>query len=208
MTIQDSEMGLFEAMYTQRAIRRFRPAPVPEAIVVKLIEAATKAPSGGNRQPWSFIAVRGSDAKRRIGEYYLRSWEAAYGAQADPPPAISDRVRSSAAYLAEHMEEVPVLVFACIGHDGSPGTTTRGSSIYPAVQNFLLAARAMGLGSVITTLHKRYEDEIKEMLGIPGDVETAALLPLGYPAEGERYGPTRRTPARDLLHWDRWGGGQ
>ena len=201
------EIGLFEAMYSQRAIRRFKPDPVPDELIRKLIEAATRAPSGANRQPWSFVVVRDASIKRRIGEYYLRSWEAAYGRQLSPPPSIHPRIRASAAYLAEHMHEVPVLILACIEHDGSPGTMSRGSSIYPAVQNLLLAARGLGLGSVITTLHKRYEDEVKELLGIPDNVETAALLPVGYPAEGARYGPTRRLPVEKVTYWERWGAG-
>jgi nitroreductase len=82
---------------------------------------------------------------------------------------------------------------------------SRGGSIYPAVQNILLAARGLGLGSVITSLHKRYENEIKELLGIPEDVETAALLPIGFPAEGSRYGPTRRAPVEEVTFYDRWG---
>jgi nitroreductase len=101
------------------------------------------------------------------------------------------------------MADAPVLVFACIPHLGTSNLTL-GASIYPAVQNFLLAARAMGIGSVLTTLHKRYEVEIKELLNIPDNVETVALLPLGYPADGEGYGPTRRRPVSEVIHWEKW----
>lgn len=197
------EIGLFEAMYTQRSIRQFKPDPVPDDLVHKLIESATKAPSGANRQPWRFIVIRDPESKRRIGEYYKRAWDAAYGAQS--AATLEDRVRTSAANLAEHMHEVPVLILACIEHDGSPGTMGRGSSIYPAVQNLLLAARGLGLGSVITSLHKRYEQEIKDLLGIPENVETAALLPIGYPADGVTYGPTRRSPVEEVTYQERWG---
>ena len=199
------EIDLFEAMYTQRAIRRFKADPVSDEQVHKLIESATKAPSGANSQRWRFIVIRDAGTKRRIGDYYRLAWDAAYGSQADPPPTIQPRVRASAADLAEHIHEVPVMILACIEHDGGPSTMGRGSSIYPAVQNLLLAARVLGLGSVITSLHKRHEAEVKELLGIPENVETAALLPIGYPAEGTRYGPTRRSPVEDVAYRERWG---
>ena len=187
------EIGMFEAIYTQRAIRYLKPDPVPEESIIKLVESATKAPSGTNRQPWKFIVIRSPELKQRIGEYYKRSWDAAYANRATASP-IEPRIRASSAHLAQHMHEAPVLILACIEHDGSPSTMGRGASIYPAIQNLLLAARGLGLGSVLTALHKRYEDEIKQLLSIPDNVETAALLPVGYPAEGVRYGPTRRRP--------------
>ncbi len=196
-------IGLLQAMYTQRAIRQFKPDPVPEELLLKLIEAATKAPSGANAQPWRFIVVRDVELKRQIGEYYKKSWYANYGDR-KTSPSLGTKVRTSAANLAEHMHEVPALILVCIEHKGTPSTISRGSSIYPAVQNLLLAARAYGLGSVLTTLHKRYEDEIKHLLGIPANVETAALLPIGYPVEGVRYGPTTRWPPDEFTHWDRW----
>ena len=199
------DIPLLEAIETQRAIRYFKPDAVPDEDIDRLIYAATKAPSGANRQPWKFLVIRDSALKRSIGDLYLRSWTASYGESADPPPVIQPRVRTSAAHLAERIHEVPVLIMVCIEHDGSPSTMGRGSSIYPAVQNILLAARALGLGSVITTLHKRYEDEIKELLHIPDNVETAALLPVGYPAEGVSYGPTRRAPVEEITYLDRWG---
>ena len=196
-------IDLFEAMYTQRAIRHFKTDPVPQEVILKLVEAATKAPSGGNSQRWKFIVIRDPELKRRISEYYKTAWDAAYGGQA---AAFSGqtRVRASSSHLSEHMHEVPVLILACVQHDGSPGTMGRGSSIYPAVQNLLLAARGLGLGSVLTTLHKQNEKEIKQLLGIPDNVETAALLPIGYPAEGARYGPTSRRPVEEVLSWDGW----
>jgi len=197
------DIGLFEALRTQRAIRRFKPDPVPEELIGELIESATKAPSGSNLQPWRFIVIRDADLRRRIGEYYRTMWQTEYSSLAT---SLQESVRTSSAYLAEHMHEAPVLILACITHDGSASTMRRGASIYPAVQNLLLAARALGLGSVITTLHKwGYEQEIKKLLDIPDNVETAALLPIGYPAEGVHYGPTRRKPVEEVTYWDRWG---
>ena len=198
------QIGFFDAIYTQRAIRHLKPDPVPRETIEKLIEAGTKAPSGGNSQGWKFIVITDSETKKAIAEYYLQSWELAYGDQNPSPPDIQSHVRSSADYLARNMADVPVLLMACIHNDGSPSTMTRGSSIYPAVQNILLAARALGLGSAITTLHKRYEKEIKALLGIPENVETAALLPIGYPQDGHKYGPTRRAPVSEVTYWEKW----
>ena len=198
------EIGLFEAMYSQRAIREFKPDPVPDELVRRLIEAATKAPSGSNRQDWRFLVIRDYETKRKIGEYYNQARSSRYGAGA-PPSNIPARRRAASDYMAEHLQDVPVLILACIQHNGGPTNMSRGGSIYPAVQNILLAARGLGLGSVITSLHKRYENEIKELLGIPEDVETAALLPIGFPAEGSRYGPTRRAPVEEVTFYDRWG---
>ena len=198
------EIGLFEAMYSQRAIREFKPDPVPDELVRRLIEAATKAPSGSNRQDWRFLVIRDSETKWKIGEYYNQARSSRYGAGA-PASNIPARRRAASDYMAEHLQDVPVLILACIQHNGGPTNMSRGGSIYPAVQNILLAARGLGLGSVITSLHKRYETEIKELLGIPEDVETAALLPIGFPAEGSRYGPTRRAPVEEVTFYDRWG---
>jgi len=198
------QIGFFDAIYTQRAIRHLKPDPVPREIIEKLIEAGTKAPSGANSQRWKFLVITDPETKKTIAEYYLKSWEAAYGDQNPTPPNIQDHVRSSADYLARNMADVPVLLMACIEHDGSPSTMTRGSSIYPAVQNILLAARALGLGSAITTLHKRYDKEINTLLGIPDNVETAALLPIGYPQDGYKYGPTRRAPVSEVTYWEKW----
>ena len=198
------EIGLFEAMYTQRAIRYYKADPIPDDLIRRLIERATKAPSGSNRQSWRFVVIRDRDLKRRIGEYYRRTWDdwsRGPGTSGDVDP----RVRSSAAHLAEHIHESPVLILAYIEHDGGPSSLDRGASIYPAVQNLLLAARGLGLGSVITTFHRDHEREIKELLGIPNKVETAALLPVGYPVEGAGYGPTRRRPVEKVICWDRWG---
>ena len=199
------EIGLFEAIYSQRAIREFKPDPVPDEVVHKLIEAATKAPSGSNRQSWKFLVIRDLELKRQIGEYYNRARSSRYGDGATQASNIPRRRRAASDYMSEHLHEVPVLVLACLEHDGSASTLSRGGSIYPAVQNFLLAARGLGLGSVITSLHKRYEEEIKTLLGIPENVETAALLPLGYPADGAAYGPTRRAPVSEVTFYDRWG---
>ena len=201
------DVGLFEAIYSQRAIRYFKPDPVPDELLHKLIEAGTKAPSGGNRQGWKFLVITDQETKEKIGAYYEQGWEHAYGSATPDPGQLQPHVHRSAEHLARTMGEAPVLLMACIEHDGGPSTMGRGGSIFPSVQNILLTARGLGLGSCLTSLHKRYEDEIKDLLGIPENVETAALLPIGFPADNNRYGPTRRQPVEEVTYRERWGEG-
>ena len=193
-------IDLFEAIDTQRGIRYFKPDPVPDDLITRLLQAAIKAPTGGVSQGWSFIVIRDLETRRRIGDMYRAGSKFVFGPDLT---AQQRRVYRAAQHLEDHMEDVPVLVLACIQAD--PGTTSWASSIYPAVQNLLLAARGLGLGSVLTTRQRRFESEIKELLGIPDDVVTAALLPIGFPAEGTSYGPTRRRPLDEVAFNDQWG---
>jgi len=195
-------IDLFEAIDTQRAIRYFNSDPVPDDLITRLLQAAIKAPSGGASQGWSFIVIRDQETRRKIGDLYRTGAKFVINPDAT---AQQRRVYGAAQYLEDHMEDVPVFILACI--QSNPGTTVSGSSIYPAVQNILLAARGLGLGSVLTTRQTRFEDEIKQMLGIPEDVVTVALLPIGFPAEGARYGPTRRKPLEEVAFEDHWGKG-
>ncbi len=202
-----TDISLSEAIRTQRAIRRFTTDPVPDEAITTLLEAAIRAPSAGNRQTWYFLVIRDPETKRRLGEWYLDGWSAAYG-NVQPGQGISSSVYRSADTLAHRMGDVPVLIMACVDQGAAgvgPGPITRGASIYPAVQNLLLTARALGLGTVLTTLHRRHEEEVKRLLGIPDSVETAALIPVGYPAEGEHFGGSRRKPVEELTFYDRWG---
>jgi nitroreductase len=197
-------MDLFEAIRSQRAIRSYTDDPVPMDLIHRILEFAVRAPSGGNQQPWSFIVITDPSLKAQISVFYRDSWDEVYG----PPEraaTLSPQVLSSASNLAENMARAPVMIMACIKHDGSPSSLGRGASIYPAVQNLMLAARGLGLGTALTTLHKRYEVEIKKLLNIPENVETAALIPLGYPASPEHFGGSRRRPVRDLMYLDQWG---
>ena len=165
------EPGLFETIYSQRAIRRFKPEPVPGEVIERIIEAATYAPSGGNRQPWAFVVVTDPAKRDRIAEWYHEGWVAMY---ASDPSRPRNAVYRSAEYLAEHMAETPVLVFPCISASGGRSPSFQsGSSIYPATQNLMLAAAALGVGTVITTFHMRREAEVKALLNIPDDYATA-----------------------------------
>jgi nitroreductase len=216
------EAGLFEIMYSLRAMRRLKPDPVPEDLVWKLIDAGTQAPSGGNSQPWRFVVVQDPAVKRFVQERYARAMRvyiqatgvAARRRATPPTPEEVERQKRAgraALHLAEHLHEVPVLLFVCMvprdlpllaAADGQRRAAALYASVFPAVQNVLLACRAYGLGATLTTLHLVYEDEIKERLGIPPEVETVALLPIGYP-EG-RFGPVTRQAAEDVTFWDGW----
>ncbi len=198
-------MDVFEVIGTLRAMRRLKPDPVSDEDVWKILDAAIKAPSGGNRQPWNFLVVRDPEAKRKLGEYYLDAWSKAYAGagramQSDPRSARNFR---SADHLAHHLAEAPVIIIATIRKGGFDVGPMAGSSIYPAVQNLMLAARALGLGTTLTSLHKLHEDDVKSLLGIPEQVETMALIPLGWP-QG-RFGAPMRLPVEKVVYWEKFG---
>ncbi|MBI4299737.1 MAG: nitroreductase family protein [Chloroflexi bacterium] len=203
-------MGLFEAIHTQRAIRRYKLDPVPDDVLQQVLEAATRAPSGGNRQPWRFVVVRKPEVKEKIARYYRMSVEGTYGPRLGPPEAEPDtpaakRRFESRQWFIQNFGRIPVLIFVCADMSGlAPGMTPdqMGSSIFPAVQNLMLAARALGLGTVLTTLWKRHEQEMKGVLGIPDNVAPLALIPLGY-AE-DRFGGSKRKPLSEVVHYDGW----
>ena len=201
------DIGLFEAMYTQRALRYIAPDPLPDALIRKVLDAGIRAPNGGNQQRWRFIVIKDPAAKRWIQERYQTTDRPGHASPRNPAEAASAARNDAAAnHLAAHLHEVPVLILCCVQHDGSPSDINRGASIYPAVQNMLLAARGLGLASVLTTRPRRgFEAEIKAKLGIPANVDTAALLPLGYPAAGKRYGPTTRRPVEEVTFSETWG---
>jgi len=196
------DIGLFEAMYTQRAIRNLKSDPVPDEMIRKILGAAIKAPSGGNTQRWAFIVIKDKNTIHQIADMY-RAVPSPVRSD-DPSPSLR-RMLTSSAYLTEHFHEVPVVILPCIRHDGSPPDVTRGGSIYPAVQNMLLAIRALELGSVITTRHKRnFEGQLKELVGIPENVDIVAVMPVGFPVNGFGYGPTTRLPMEEVVFYERW----
>jgi nitroreductase len=209
--VMPDETDVFTVIGTQRAMRRLKPDPVPEELVKRLLWAATRAPNGGNRQPWRFLVITDPARKKRIQEIYLDAWDQyAKAGYAVPNPnmspeeaAANDRVVRSAQYLADHMHEAPVLILACAFGQGPNQGIAAGSSIYPAVQNLMLAARALGLGTALTTLHRWHEPEVRELLGIPETVDTAALIPVGWPRG--KFGAGPRQPVEAVTYWDRWG---
>jgi nitroreductase len=192
-------------MNTQRAMRRLKADPVPDELIWKVLEAAIRAPSGGNRQPWNFVVIRDQAKKKKIAEWYLEAWKQAYGpvkqmATSDPELAKTYR---SADHLANHLAEVPVLILATVQQSGIAAVSPPGASVYPAVQNLMLAARALGLGTTLTTLHRAHEADVKELLGIPEGVDTMCLIPMGWPVG--KFGSGARMPVDKVTYWDTWG---
>lgn len=198
-----SGMLLFDALNAQRAIRFLKTDPIPDNILDQILSAALRAPSGGNSQPWAFVVVRDPKVKAQLSVWYKEFWDNVYSKRLDRQ---NSPVTRSAEHLVHHFAEAPVIVIPCIR--GSKGSSrdvlTTGASIYPAVQNLMLAAVGLGVGSVITTFLQNHEGKIQELLGIPSDYQTACAVPLGYPSGEETFGGSKRRPLNEVVHWDRW----
>lgn len=202
-------VGLLEGIATTRAIRRFRPDPVSDEDLAAILFAASRAPSGSNRQPFRLLVLRdgptAAAAKRLLGDAFRAGWQAKRRAEGYPGPdpgSPSGRMAAAMDHFVANFERIPVVVLPCLVRYREP-TPTEGASVYPACQNLLLAARGRGLGGVLTLWHLPVERELREMLGIPDGVLVAATIPIGHPAG--RHGPVRRRPLRDLVFDDRWG---
>jgi nitroreductase len=210
--IEHADADLFDVMSTCRAMRRLRPDPVPDAVVRRLVEAANFAPSGRNMQRARWIVVRDPDQRRRIGELNRRASVEHATAERDagtelPHHDSEHRRRMWAAVLwqAEHMHEAPVIIVACCVMDDSAQEAGRyASSIWPGIQNLLLAARATGLGAVATTYALAFRDELETLLELPEHVRAQAVIPVGFPLG--RFGPVRRLPVGEVMMCDRWSG--
>jgi nitroreductase len=198
------DVPLLEGIRTTRAIRRLRPDPVPLALVRKVCEAGTFAPSGGNRQPWKFVAVLDTERRAWVAERYRKAFHAyiapaVEAAQAPDFPEAGRRNQRAAIHLADHLHEAPVHLFVA-------GWTRRGEpqlqALMPAVQNVLLACRAVGLGASLTTLHRSFGAECDRFLGLPESCPSCALLPLGWPLG--RYGRPPRRPVDECFYVDRF----
>ncbi len=215
-----AEMGVYEAMRTLRAVRRLKPDPIPDHVLHRVLEAATWAPTGGNQQPWRIIAVKDREKKNRLGSWYAERWSAfskmyRSNISADMPEEARKRMlRTIAAgdYLAQHFGETPVIAIFCFNPKQMAITDAKqnrpsvvgGGSVYPSVENLLIACRAEGLGCVLTTLLCEVEPQVKELLAIPDGWGTAAAIPIGYPV-GRGHGPLIRRPVSDLAYLDSWG---
>jgi nitroreductase len=201
---------LFEIMQTTRAMRRLRPDPVPDELIRKILQAGVHAPSGGNTQRWRFLVIKDREIKQRVQVYYKRAFDEVIGPRyvSSAPPAGVSRERylrqhAAVQHLTDHFHEAPVWIVACLDEGTAAPTRGSGASIYPAVQNMLLAARALGLGATLTTRHLIYEKETEAALGLPPGVHSYAILPIGYPLG--RFGPVGRGPLADVVYEDRWG---
>lgn len=240
MTELSKTTDVFDIIHTCRAMRRLKADPVPEDVLVKLVDAAIHAPSSSNAQNWRFVIVRDREQKHRVAKLW-RSGGAWYrdtiGAASLRPgenPEQRERSERALQYMLDHIEDIPALVFiavkkdevvanaitspktvtAAIRHLGIAGTvrllTGAGSATatgihataYPAAQNLLLAARALGLGAVLTTPHLFHPGQYEKILGLPSDVTLTCCIPVGYPMG--RFGPVNRPDPRSMIHWDRY----
>jgi nitroreductase len=201
---------VLEIIHGTRAMRRLKPDPVPDALIAKILRAGTCAPNGGNTQRWRFLVVKDPAIKKAVQFWYQRAFDEVVGPRylkSSPPPGVTreayDRQHAAVEYLTHHFHEAPVWVVACLEEGTVAPTRWSGASIYPAVQNMLLAARALGLGSTLTTRHLLFEKETEAALGLPPGVHSYAILPIGYPMG--KFGPVGRGPLRDIVYEDRWG---
>lgn len=205
-------VGLLEGLTTTRAIRRYRDEPIPPEVLRDMLFAATRAPSGSNRQNFRFIVLTDGDiadrAKALVARAAQTMWDTkrrdegydeGSGAVDDSPKA---RMARSMAHYVDNMATVPALVLPCLIRH-RPANATEGASVYPACQNLLLAARALGYGGVLTIFHVFVEDELRALLELPDEVAIAATITLGKPAGN--HGPVRRVPLADLVYDGVWG---
>ena len=203
------DMPLEEAMRTQRSIRRLKPDPVDDELILHLIELAQKAPTGGNQQNWEFVVVKDREVKAKLARLNRQSW-AVYGrigriATRNQPNM--QRILDAVDWQAKNLEDVPVVVVGCLRgprfYFPPIAATSYYGSIYPSMQNLLLAARAAGLGAGLITLPLWSSMAARRALGLPWSVQPCAVVPIGWPRG--RYGPTTRRPVGDVVHVDRYG---
>lgn len=200
---------VFEIIQTTRAMRRLKPDPVPDDLIDQVLSAGLAAANGGNRQTWRFIVVTDAEIKARIQVLYKKAFDEIIGphyASSEPPPGVDapqyDRQHSAVAYLTEHFAEAPVWIVACLETGRRLPDYGSGASIYPAVQNMLLACRALGLGATLTTRHLFHAAAVDEILNVPDGAQSYAIVPIGYPM-GE-FGPVRRSH-EGIIFRDQWG---
>ena len=214
-----TDLGLYDGIMTTRAMRRLRSDPVDLDTVEALLRAAQQGPSGGNIQPWQFVVLTDPEDRSLMGKIYKESYEryektllAMVPPMKDPMEQASwDRTISASRHLSDHLGEVPVHVLVVIpdmsmtmaDDDGEMDIGTPYASVYPAVQNLMLAARSHGLGSALTTVYRIQHDRVCESFGIPDGHSVVAMVPIGYPRG--RFGVARRRPVEKATHWGRWG---
>jgi len=205
----DLGMPLGEAMETQRAIRRLKPDPVDDEVVLRLIDLAIRAPTGSNAQSWEFLVVRDPKIKKGLARLNRQAWQLgrriAWWTTGDDPK--SRKILNAVQWQVDHFEEVPVIVIACLKGFYIPflhiSTSSYFGSIFPSVQNLLLAARAVNLGAALTTLPLWNLIAVRRILGLPWNVTPCAVIPLGWPLG--HYGPTTRKAVHEVVSFDRFG---
>ena len=203
----DASTDVFDIIHTTRSMRRLKPDPIPDDLIFKILQAGLSAANGGNVQTWRFMVVKDRGIKERVQQYYKRAFDESVGARyrGEPPTGVTReryaRQGSAVEYLTDHFAEAPVWSVACL-EEAEPSRAS-GANIYPAVQNMLLAIRALGLASTLTTRHLLYEAETERILGLPANVHSYAILPIGYPMG--KFGPVSRRSMADVVFGDRYG---
>ncbi len=202
-------LDLFETMENCRAMRRLKADPVPNDLIAKILHAGTCAPSGGNAQKWRFLVLKDRKIKDAVTVWYKKAYDEIIGprySSVAPPPGVSPeqfkRQKGAVAYLTDHFAEAPVWIVACLEDGANPGPSA-GASIYPAVQNMVLACRAVGLGTTLTNRHMFFQKEVDKALGLPEGVHSYAILPIGYPMG--KFGPVKRAALKDVVYQEKWG---
>ena len=205
-----TSQNVFDIIDTTRTMRRLKPDPVPDELVVKILRAGIRAPNGGNNQTWHFVVVKDMAIKKAVQVIYKRAFDEVIGPRyaSSPPPPGSDaakysRQHKAVEYLTDHYHEAPVWIVACLNHGSGQAGRMSGASIYPAVQNMLLAARALGLGASLTTRHALFAEEADAALELPPGYLSYAILPIGYPLGN--FGPVGRGELKDFVSLDRIG---
>jgi nitroreductase len=199
------EITLLEGINSLRSIRKFKPDPVPKDKLKFILESASKAASGSNTQPWEFVLVRDPKVKVRLKEPMLRTWLERLAGGSGMSQRMRD-VYDEATEMLRNTEKVPVIIYCCVDlNRASQSEEVRYASIYPAVQNMMLAAHGLGLATCLTAhgaTPTRGEPDVKKILGIPEHVKIACLVYLGSPAI--RLGPPKRKPVEKFTHYDHW----
>lgn len=200
-------MDVFETMRTSSAVRRYRDEPVPDEVLQRCLLAATWAPSGGNQQPWRLVVLRSAEIRDVVTAAAQKTWKVMADFYDFQPPADDARDPKSRVLsaMSEHMQvggAAPVCVLFCVQPQRGASDLQNGGSIFPAVQNFLLAARAEGLGAAITLWHDACDAELRSLIGIPDQWLIATLVTAGWPRGGHH--PVRRKPLREVAVVDRW----
>lgn len=203
-------VGLLEGMATMRSVRRYRDEPIPDEDLATILWHASRAPSGSNRQPFRFLVLRDGErareAKALLGETFRRGWARKDDLErltAHEPGSAKARAAAAMQHFVEHVEQIPAIVLVGLVRYRDPNPY-EGGSVYPACQNLLLAARALGYGGALTMWHLFVEDRLRELLEIPPEVALSACITLGRPLGG--HGPVRRRPLDQLVFEDRWDG--
>jgi nitroreductase len=203
MVMSEPEITVLEALHSTPARRYLSPQPIGDDIVRKLLDAAIRGPNGGNMQRWAWIVLRDPEVKARIAGFYREGWEKLYGVHRERMLAANDPNFRAGDHLAAHLEEAPVWIFPVLLGAAESTNPRLGASVYGAVQQLMLAARAYGIGSTLTTLYSGHEQETRELLGLPDDALTMALIPLGFPSKGNWSEPKRR-PLDEVVFWDKF----